>query len=142
VQCGFDYVPSSALNAQMSLRYVVAAALMEGQALPQQFSDEKIAASPLVKLAGAIELEHDPRLDELYPVHFAGWIAVHANGEWVRVDVLDPSGSPAAPIDARGVTEKFRGINGNLPVDRIAETALNIERHPVGELLALLVSEA
>ncbi len=28
VQCGFDYVPSSALNAQMSLRYVVAAALL------------------------------------------------------------------------------------------------------------------
>src|SRR5438477_468184 len=39
VQCGFDYVPSTALNAQMSMRYVVAAALMEGQALPPQFSD-------------------------------------------------------------------------------------------------------
>ncbi len=38
VQCGFDYAPSSALNAQMSLRYVVAAALVDGQVLPAQFS--------------------------------------------------------------------------------------------------------
>jgi len=142
VQCGFDYAPSSALNAQMSLRYIVAAALAEGQALPEQFSDEKIGEPALVRLASEIELVHDPRLDELYPVHFAGWIAARENGEWLRVDVLDPSGSPAAPIDARGVTEKFRGINGNLPVDRIADAALNIERHSVRELLALLAPEA
>ena len=31
VQCGFDYAPSSALNAQMSLRYTIALALLEGQ---------------------------------------------------------------------------------------------------------------
>jgi 2-methylcitrate dehydratase PrpD len=139
VQCGFDYTPTTALNAQMSLRYIVAAALTEGQVLPQQFTDEKIADAVLVKLAERIEIVRDPQLDELYPQHFAGWIAAERNGEWVRVDVLDPSGSPAAPIDGRGVTEKFRGINPNLPVDDIAATALDIESHSVRELLALLV---
>ena len=138
VQCGFDYKPSSALNAQMSLRYIVAATLAEGQALPPQFSDEKIAEPKLVDFARALELEHDPKLDELYPKHFAGWIAAEKNGKWERVDVLDPSGSPAAPIDAKGITEKFRGINNHLPVDRIADVALNIEKHTVSELLELL----
>ncbi|HYC49209.1 MAG TPA: MmgE/PrpD family protein [Burkholderiales bacterium] len=138
VQCGFDYQPSSALNAQMSMRYVVAAALAEGQALPPQFSDEKIADPALVSLARRIELVHDPKLDELYPVHFAGWVAAQSNGEWVRHDVLDPTGSTAAPIDARGITEKFRGINANLPVDRIADVALNIEQHSLKDLLGLL----
>jgi len=141
VQCGFDYRPSSALNAQMSLRYIVAAALTEGQALPPQFTDEKIADPALVALAESLELVADPKLDQLYPVHFAGWVAAQSGGptnEWVRVDILDPSGSPAAPIDARGITEKFRGINGHLPVDRIAEVALNIEKHSVKELLGLL----
>src|SRR5688572_23069273 len=131
VQCGFDYAPSSALNAQMSVRYVVAAALAEGQALPPQFTDEKIADRSLVDLAGSLELVHDPKLDDIYPAHFTGWLAAQAGGEWVRVDIADPSGSPAAPIDARGITEKFRGINGDLPVDRIAEVALNIEKHTV-----------
>jgi 2-methylcitrate dehydratase PrpD len=140
VQCGFDYTPTNALNAQMSLRYIVAAALLEGRVLPPQFSDEKIADPRLVKLAGELELVADPGLDELYPKNFAAWVAAETNGEEVRVDVLDPSGSTAAPIDARGITEKFRGINPQLPVDDIAAIALNIEKHPVKELLALLAA--
>ena len=138
VQCGFDYRPSSALNAQMSLRYVVAAALAEGQALPAQFTDSKIADPSLVEFAQALELVPDPKLDQLYPEHFAGWVAAHSDGQWVRVDINDPTGSPAVPIDARGITEKFAGINPDLPVDKIAEVALAIEEHSVAELLALL----
>ena len=140
VQCGFDYAPSSALNAQMSLRYVVAAALMDGQVLPPQFSDERIAEPALADYAARLELEADPALDKLYPEHFAGWVAGEAGGRWERVDVLDPSGSPAVPIDARGVTEKFRGINPKLPVDRIAAAALDIEHHTPRELLAMLAA--
>jgi 2-methylcitrate dehydratase PrpD len=140
VQCGFAYAPSSALNAQMSLRYVVAAALVDGQVLPPQFSDQRFSNPALTALAGRFELVPDPKLDGLYPAHFAGWVAAEVNGDWVRVDVLDPSGSPAAPIDARGITEKFRGINPRLPVDKIAAVTLDIEHHSVRELLALLAS--
>lgn len=141
VQCGFDYRPSSALNAQMSMRYVVAAALMEGQALPAQFTDEKIADPGLVGLAQAIELVPDAKLDELYPIHYAGWVAAKSAGEWTRVDVLDPTGSPAAPIDARGITEKFRSINPRLDTDRIAAIALDIENRSLQELLGLLAED-
>jgi 2-methylcitrate dehydratase PrpD len=138
VQCGFDYTPSSALNAQMSLRYIVAAALIEGQALPPQFSDEKIADPKIVTLARKLELVPDPELDKLYPANFAGWVAALHQGEWVRVDIRNPTGSSEAPIDANGITEKFRGINPELPVDAIAKVALNIEHHTVAELLGLL----
>jgi 2-methylcitrate dehydratase len=124
----------------MSLRYVIAAALTDGQVLPQQFSDQRFADPALGTLAGRFELVPDPKLDQLYPAHFAGWVAAEADGDWVRVDVLDPSGSPSAPIDARGITEKFRGINPQLPVDKIAAVALHIERHAVRDLLKLLAS--
>jgi 2-methylcitrate dehydratase PrpD len=138
VQCGFDYTPGSALNAQMSLRYVVAAALLEGQVLPPQFSDAKLADPALTALAARVELEHDPALDKLYPAQFAAWLAAENQGEWVRVGVLEPRGSTANPVDAAGVVDKLRGINPQLPVDRIAETALSIERQSVNELLSLL----
>ncbi|HUP93329.1 MAG TPA: MmgE/PrpD family protein [Burkholderiales bacterium] len=141
VQCGFDYRPSTALNAQMSLRYIVAAALIDGQALPAQFSDERIRDHSIRALADALELVPDPKLDELYPKNFAGWVAAEANGDWIQVDILDPSGSPAAPIDARGITEKFRALNPQLPVDKIAETALSIEKYPIKDLLDLLVKK-
>ena len=138
VQCGFDYAPSSSLNAQMSLRYIVAAALTEGHALPPQFSDAKIADPALTALAGRIQCEHDPALDKLYPARFAAWVAAQDKGQWVRVDVLDPLGSPANPVDAKGVVEKFRGINPQLPADDIAGAAFDIERRSIKQLLALL----
>jgi len=138
VQCGFDYVPSSALNAQMSLRYTVAVALLEGQALPAQFADAKLADRAITGLAGAIELVPDPKLDKLYPKDFAGWVAAEHNGEWLRVDIMNPSGSVHAPIDSRGVTEKFHGINPGLDADSIAAVALSIEQHSVREFVEML----
>ena len=138
VQCGFDYAPSSALNAQMSLRYIVAAALMEGQALPPQFSDAKIADPALTALAGRIRCDHDPALDKLYPQRFAAWVAAEDKGQWVRVDVLDPLGSPANPVDRSGVIAKFRGINPKLPVDEIATAVLDIENRRIRDVLALI----
>src|SRR4051812_15959915 len=107
VQCGFDYQPSSALNAQMSLRYVVAAALMDGQVLPAQFDDMKMKEPSLRKLANSLDLVPDPELDKLYPKDFAGWVAAERNGKWERVDILNPTGSVSSPIDAVGITKKF-----------------------------------
>lgn len=137
VQCGFAYAPGSALNAQMSVRYAVAAALMDGQVLPAQFAEARMRDPALVKLAGQLECEHDPKLDALYPAHFAGWVAAEKDGQWVREDILNPTGSIDNPVDAKGVTEKFRGINPQLPIDAIARVALDIENHGVRELLAL-----
>jgi 2-methylcitrate dehydratase PrpD len=141
VQCGFDYAPGTALNAQMSLRYVLAAALLEGQVLPPQFSEAKLADPAITALAGRLELEHDPALDQLYPEQFAAWVAAEHEGQWVRVDMLDPTGSSAHPISAQGIADKFRGINPHLPVDRIAAAALDIEHCSVKELVALLSGE-
>jgi 2-methylcitrate dehydratase PrpD len=138
VQCGFDYAPGSALNAQMSLRYTVAAALLDGQVLPAQFAPAKLADPALMKLAATLELVPDPELDKLYPANFAGWVAAQHGGKWERVDILNPTGSPTSPIDAQGLIDKFRGINPQLPVERIAQTAYAIERHTAREFLALL----
>ncbi len=141
VQCGFAYAPGTELNAQMSLRYAVAVALMDGQMLPAQFTRERMNDPAVIALAAQLELTPDPELDKLYPANFAGWVAAKDKGEWVREDVLNPSGSPSAPIDAKGITEKFRGINPHLPVDQIAAVALAIERHRARDLLALLASQ-
>jgi 2-methylcitrate dehydratase PrpD len=139
VQCGFAYAPGSALNAQMSLRYAIAAALTDGQVLPAQFTEERMNDPALVALAARLECVHDPKLDQLYPAHFAGWVEARADdGQWLREDVLDPTGSTANPVSPPGIIEKFRGINPDLPVDAIARTALAMEDHTARELVRLL----
>jgi 2-methylcitrate dehydratase PrpD len=139
VQCGFDYVPSSALNAQMSLRYCVAVALTDGQVLPAQFDERRMRDPALCALAGRLELIDDPALDQLYPAHFAGWVAARVDDEWMRVDVLDPTGSTAKPVDLAAARAKFAANNPRLPVDEIAAMAMDIERHSARRLVDLLV---
>jgi 2-methylcitrate dehydratase PrpD len=108
VQCGYDYAPGSELNAQMSARYCIAAALSDGAVLPDQFTAGRIADPAVTRLAQAIELVHDPALDALYPAHFAGWVEVETEeGRMARVERLDPSGSPANPGMAESLRRKF-----------------------------------
>ncbi|HEY8417910.1 MAG TPA: MmgE/PrpD family protein [Limnochordales bacterium] len=132
VQCGFDYYPSTVLFAQMSLRYCVAAALVDGAALPPQFTPERIRDPQLVQLAAAMELIHDPELDRIYPTHFAGWVEVETSGGRLRVDVLDPTGSSANPMTLEQLKHKFRYVVGAvLPperVQRLEEALLSVDQ--------------
>jgi 2-methylcitrate dehydratase PrpD len=138
VQCGFDYKPSSALNAQMSLRYCVAAALADGQVLPAQFSEQKMSDPALCALAERLDLVEDPGLDKLYPVHFAGWVSAKVDDQWMQVDILDPTGSVAKPVDLAAARIKFEANNPQLPVEAIAEMAMQIERHDARSFIDLL----
>ena len=126
VQCGFDYRPGSALNAQMSARYCIAAALTDGAVLPAQFTPARVAAPDLVALAEAVELVPDPALDKIYPEHFIGWVEL--DGE--RVTVRDPSGSPENPARDATLRQKFH----SLLADRVPETTRARLEQAVGAL--------
>ncbi|WP_187830121.1 MmgE/PrpD family protein [Siccirubricoccus phaeus] len=109
-QCGYPYAPGSALNAQMSARYCIAAALLDGAVLPAQFTAERIADPAITRLAQRIELVHDPAHDALYPGHFLGWTEVETADGMRRASVLDPSGSPENPAMPEGVRRKFAAL--------------------------------
>ena len=126
VQCGFDYRPGSALNAQMSARYCIAAALTDGAVLPAQFTPARVAANDLVDLAQAVELVPDPALDKIYPEHFIGWVEL--DGE--RITVRDPSGSPENPARDAALRQKFHNLLG----DRVPETTRARLEQAVGAL--------
>ena len=108
VQCGFDYTPGSELNAQMSARYCAAVAMLDGQALPAQFSPARIADPRLTALAQSIEIVHEPKHDSLYPKRFCGWAEIEtAAGKLERFEVMDPSGNPVNPAMAAALQRKF-----------------------------------
>ncbi len=106
-QCGYDYLPGSELNAQMSARYCVAAALLDGAVLLDQFTPQRIGDAAITQLAQRIELVHDAAQDDLYPANFCGWTEVETSAGPRRVMVMNPSGSPQNAAMAESLRHKF-----------------------------------
>lgn len=143
LQCGYPYTPGTILNAQMSLRYCVATALLDGNVLPSQFTPARLADPAVMQVAQGLQLVADRDLDQLYPAHFAGWAAAqNDDGAWVRVDVTDPSGSSAQPLGLSGIAAKFAGlVEGLMPADRVQaviDAAGRLEEIPARTLVCLL----
>ncbi|WP_420224213.1 MmgE/PrpD family protein [Pigmentiphaga litoralis] len=108
IQCGYPYQPGSALNAQMSGRYAIAVALLDGAVLPAQFEAARLAGDDVTALANRIEIVADADLDARYPAQFCGWVEVDTrHGGRSRIDVDNPSGSGDNPV---GRTAFFRSL--------------------------------
>lgn len=105
IQCGYRYEPGSELQAQMSVRYAVASALLRGSVLPQDFGEPQRHDAATVQLANAIELVRDPDLDARYPQDFCGWVeVVDRSGAPRKITNTNPSGS----ADHAGRHQKLR----------------------------------
>ena len=76
-QTGFVYRPTTVLNAQMSIRYDVAVAILDGQALLEQFTLERVVDVTVCDLASRVEVVIDAEMDRVYPEIYAGIANVH-----------------------------------------------------------------
>jgi 2-methylcitrate dehydratase PrpD len=139
-QCGYRYTPGSALNAQMSLRYAVAAALLHGAVLPAQFEPSCLNDPDLVAQANVIEIVHDPRHDAWYPAQFCGWVEVETDsGAIERVEVMNPSGSAANPDRGQAIRSKFSAlVSGLLDAEQVAQVQTAFDRFDEMPLASLL----
>lgn len=144
VQCGYTYRPGSALNAQMSGRYAIAVALLDGAVLPAQFEDSRLAGEDVTELANRIEILADTDLDARYPAQFCGWVEVEtrSNGR-SRIDVDNPSGSADNPRRADGILSKFAALAtptlGSESVARLQACFQTFPESSVQEILTLAV---
>jgi 2-methylcitrate dehydratase PrpD len=121
-QTGFLYRPTTVLNAQMSLRFNVAVALVDGQALIEQFSEARVCDPAVCDMASRVDVEVDPDMDAIYPGRYAGIVTIVLNdGRRLRRRVDDPKGMPENPMTSDDFTAKFISLAG--PV--VGEAAAN-----------------
>ncbi len=120
VQCGFDYHPAGAVQAQMSLQYIVAVTLIDGAALPAQFAESRLADPALLDLARRVRIEVDPEIDRLYPARYANRVVITLkDGRCVAARVDHARGSTERPLALIDVAEKFcRLSTGSLSHDQ------------------------
>lgn len=135
VQCGFEYKPLSALQAQMSLQYCVAVFLLEGKALVEQFREEKIADPKILDMARRVEIVVDPEIDKVYPDKFASKVEMTMrSGKKVETRVDEPLGSPQNPMTFDQVVKKFESLSTQVlrkdRIEAIIEEVEHIETLP------------
>ena len=129
-QTGFPYAASTVLNAQMSLRYNLAAALIDGKAFLEQFTPERIQASDTRELASRVDVEVDPEMDRIYPGLYAGIVHLETkDGSRYTRRVDHSKGMPENPMTSRDIDEKFASL-ASFAVGRSPPGELQDRAHP------------
>jgi 2-methylcitrate dehydratase PrpD len=110
-QTGFPYTPSTVLNAQMSIRYNVAVALLDSTALIEQFTPQRVADPVLNELISRVGVEIDPEMDAVYPEKYAGVVAIELrDGRRLRKRVDYSQGMPENRMSPAALDAKFRSL--------------------------------
>ena len=112
-QTGFLYRPSTVLNAQMSLRFNIAVALVDGTALVDQFTEERSVDPVVCDLASRVDVEVDAELDAVYPERYAGVVTIVLDDDRrLRKRVDYSKGMPENQMTSRDLDAKFLSLAG------------------------------
>jgi 2-methylcitrate dehydratase PrpD len=132
VQCGFDYRPMGVLQAQMSMKYCVARAVIDGMLSLAQFTEGKLSDPVAVDLAGRVHFILDEEINRIYPRKFPSIVEiVMKNGQKYKARVDMPKGSVENPMSWQDIQGKFKGLArdvvGEERADAIIELVDNLE---------------
>jgi 2-methylcitrate dehydratase len=141
------YDPRSKETADHSLPYVIAAALVERQVTPVQFTMEKIM-DPLIRAQlQKVEVVADPEIEKVFPALQRVIVNIDTTDGRSFSKQLDyPKGDPRNPLTDQEVEEKFSaladGVLSNGAQKRVKEAVWNLERvGSVSELMALMETD-
>ncbi len=141
------YDPRSKETADHSLPYVIAAALVERQVTPLQFTPEKIMAPAIRAQLKKIEVVADPEIEKVFPALQRVVVTIRATDGREFAKQLDyPKGDPRNPLTDREVEEKFEALAA--PVlsaaaqKKVKDAVWKLEElRSVSELMKLLKAE-
>jgi len=136
--------PLEPVGAQMNVAYALAVALLDGEAMVEQFSPQRIAADDVWGMIPKIKAHHDPEFDKSGPNgRGAARLRIRFTDGMVEEHYQPVARGILAPLAAGEVLSKFRALTkGIVAPDRAAQiedAVLNLEKlHDVRELVALL----
>ncbi|MGA9612215.1 MAG: MmgE/PrpD family protein [Mycobacterium sp.] len=123
--------PLTAIGAQMNIGYATAAALLDGNALPEQFTSARLDADDIWSLIEMTDVHLDESLAEApLAERFRTDLAVTTrDGEVHQVRVVAPHGAPWDPVTNDELITKFHAL-----ADRVTsrDRANAIERAVIG----------
>lgn len=134
--------PLTAIGAQMNIGYVAAVTLLDGVALPQQFTADRLDADDVWQLLDRTHVELDTDIDELPPTERlqTHLMLTFTDGSTETASVIAPHGNPRDPVTNDEVVDKFHDLAGPvMPADRAAAIQRGVLGLPEAEDVAPLV---
>lgn len=130
-------------EADHSLPYMIAVALLDGEVQPQQYSPERIRATDVQSLLRKVTVSVDPALSKRFPRHLPADLKVELReGMIFHAHRDDYHGFHTNPFNWAAAREKFdrvtRDFTNDAQRDALAEIVATLEERPVCVLTSSL----
>jgi 2-methylcitrate dehydratase len=141
------YDPRSKETADHSLPYVIAAAVVDRQVTPLQFTPEKILEPKIREQLRKVEVIADPEIEKVFPALQRVVVTLRRNDGREFTRQLDfPKGDPRNPLTDAEVEEKFaalaEGVLSERAQKRVKDAVWGLEKiGSVSQLMALLKAD-
>lgn len=114
--------PRSVVDAQFSLPFGIAVALVDGAAGPDRFTATRWGDTTVGQLMDRVTAVRDPALDAAYPSVWPSWVRIRTrSGRVIEEHVRHPKGDPERFLTAPELEAKLRALAGTrLGSERIA----------------------
>ncbi len=141
------YDPQTRETADHSLPYVIAAALVDRQVTPAQFTMQRIMDPKIREQLQKVEVVADPEIEKVFPT--LQRVIVHIttkDGRSFNKQLDFPKGDPRNPLTDQELEEKFAaladGVLSEAAQERVKDAIWNLERvGSVSELMALMEAD-
>ena len=138
------YDPRSKETADHSLPYVIAAAVVDRQVTPAQFTEAKIMDPRLRAQLSKVEVVADPDIEKVFPALQRAAVTIRTtDGREVSRTIDYPKGDPRNPLTDREIEEKFDaladGVLDRAEAARVKDAVWHLETlGGIGDLMKLL----
>lgn len=124
--------PGDTEQAQYSMAYPIAAALVDGEVGPGQVLEDKLANPAILKILKKVEVSFAEELEREFPARCLCDVEIVLNGgKSYRSGPVIALGDPDNPLSLRELKEKFRWLAGYVlepdRVDKLTQKLMNLE---------------
>jgi len=152
-QAGFDLAgggsygskdhPWTKEQGEYNLKYLISAALLEGQVGPAQLDSQRIRSPEAQAMVARIEVHPDAGLTARFPKELAARISIHTRDGRVLVkEHLGYEGGIDTPLSWERTVEKFHWLSEAFADEglrqRLIEAVQTLDERPVSQLMSLL----
>jgi 2-methylcitrate dehydratase len=132
-------------QADHSLPYLIAVAILDGEVTPEQFAVDRMQRPDVQQLLRRVSVHSTFAYSQRFPNEMPARVAIRLHdGRTLSLEVTEYPGLNGAPMTWEAALQKFHRLSGDRvrPEERdtIVDVVQDMEHHPVSDLMQLLAS--